>query len=217
MTYALIEIGDAKGTAAELKRDGRDLTRLAALIALDQMDGGGLKPEVVAAELTSGEARTRETAWWIAGRHPEWAPVVIGFLRERLGAAEKLTPADQNELVRHLAKFAGSKEIQRLLAERLIDSSAGGSVRRIILRVMARSNLKEAPEDWLDALTSVLNGNDAELQTEAVAAIRALRISPKQASRSRTTGSPQLCGRSAARTKGWRNCGSAPSPPCRAD
>jgi putative heme-binding domain-containing protein len=50
---------------------------------------------------------------------------------------------------------------------------------------MARSNLKEAPEDWMDALTSVLNGEDAELQTEAVAAVRALRISPKQVSRSR--------------------------------
>ncbi len=84
LTYALIEIGDAKGTAAGLKRGEKDLTRRAALIALDQMDGGGLTAETVAAELASEEARTRETAWWIAGRHPEWASAVTGFLRDRL-------------------------------------------------------------------------------------------------------------------------------------
>src|SRR5262249_20401964 len=179
LTYALIEIGDAEGTAAGLKRGEKDLIRLAALTALDQMNGGGLKAETVAAELASEEARTRETAWWIAGRHPEWASAVTGFLRDRLSVADKLSSGAQDELVQHLTRFAGSKTIQQLLAERLADSSAGRNVHRIALRAMARSNLKETPEDWITGLVDALSSGDADLHAEAITTVRALRLPRK--------------------------------------
>jgi putative membrane-bound dehydrogenase-like protein len=183
LTYALIEIDDAEGTAAGLKRGEKDLIRLAALTALDQMNGGKLKAETVTAELASEEARTRETAWWIAGRHPEWASAVTGFLRDRLSAADKLSSAAQDELVQHLTRFAGSKTIQQLLAERLADSSAGRNAHRIVLRAMARSNLKEAPEDWITSLVDALSNGDADLHAEAVATVRALRIPRKHSAK----------------------------------
>ena len=44
MTYALIEIADPSSTAAGLQAASSRAKR-AALIALDQMDGGGLKPD----------------------------------------------------------------------------------------------------------------------------------------------------------------------------
>ncbi|HWG46730.1 MAG TPA: PVC-type heme-binding CxxCH protein [Gemmataceae bacterium] len=183
LTYALIEIGDATGTAVGLKRGEKNLTRRAALVALDQMDGGGLKPEIVAAELASEEARTRETAWWIAGRHSEWAVAVTGFLRDRLTAADRLMPAAQDELVRHLTRFAHSGPVQQLLAERLADPSASRNAHLIALRAMARANLKEVPETWLTGLMNALSGNNSDLLAEAIATARAVRIAPKHAAK----------------------------------
>ena len=103
-------------------------TRRAALIALDQMNGGGLDPAQVAALLTAGDTDLKETASWIIGRHPEWAGALAGFFRDRL-IKGKLTAADQAELERQLARFAAAPAIQSLLAERLADASAPTPVR----------------------------------------------------------------------------------------
>ncbi|HZY88356.1 MAG TPA: PVC-type heme-binding CxxCH protein, partial [Gemmataceae bacterium] len=93
LTYALIELADREVTAAGL-HDKNPLMRRAALVALDQMDGGSLDAKAVAAELNSREAVLKETAWWVVGRHPEWGGALAGFLRDRL-AAKELTPAER--------------------------------------------------------------------------------------------------------------------------
>src|SRR5262249_30415082 len=85
LTFALIEIADREGTAAGLASKNIRIRR-AALTALDQMEGGGLRPETVAAELTSSDPLLKETAAWIAGRHPDWGGALAGFLRDRLSA-----------------------------------------------------------------------------------------------------------------------------------
>ena len=54
LTYALIEIGDPKGTEAGLSSKN-PRTIKAAMVALDQMDGGGLDPKFVAGLLASAE------------------------------------------------------------------------------------------------------------------------------------------------------------------
>jgi putative membrane-bound dehydrogenase-like protein len=173
--FALIEIADAKVTITALQ-SRNPLVRCAALTVLDQMDGGNLDAKRVTTELTSDDPKLKETAWWIAGRHPEWAPVVTSFLRDRLSAADKLASASQEELVQHLTRFAASKDIQRLL----IESFACQNAQHIALRVMARANLKETPGDWIARLIAVLNGDNVDLQSESIAAVRHLRILPKQ-------------------------------------
>ncbi len=179
LTYALIEIADAKATAAGLRSDSA-LVRRAALVALDQMDGGGLKAETVTAAFASMDARLKESAWWIAGRHPDWASAVTSFLRKRLSTAHDLTSAARDELVQHLTRFVRAASMQKLLAERLNDSASGEDERRIVLRVLARANLKEAPSNWITSLAGVLNGDNVDLQMEAIAAIRGLRLPPKR-------------------------------------
>ncbi len=54
LTYALIEIGDPRGAAEGLRNAG-SRTRRAALVALDQMNGGGLDPVQAAALLTASD------------------------------------------------------------------------------------------------------------------------------------------------------------------
>ena len=84
-------------------------------MALDQMDGGGLKPEAVAPLLAAPDPALRETATWIAGRHAEWGDALAGPLRERL--ASRSLPPEQSAALEHLlAQLATAAPIQELLA-----------------------------------------------------------------------------------------------------
>jgi putative membrane-bound dehydrogenase-like protein len=177
LTFALIEIADREGTKAGL-HSGNVLIRRAALTALDQMTDGGLQVSTVAAEMASPDARLKETASWIAGRHPEWGGALAGFLRDRL-ATKNLTPTERDELGRQLARFAKAAPVQELLAEQLRDPAAGREARQIVLKAMALSTFKETPEAWIAALTKSLAGDDSELLRDVVAAARTIRV-PKQ-------------------------------------
>src|SRR5205823_3166462 len=77
LIYALIEIGDALGTAKGLEA-GSSSERCVALIALDQMDNGGLKPETVVPLLASEDADLKKAAHWVAGHHPDWGGALAG-------------------------------------------------------------------------------------------------------------------------------------------
>ena len=83
LTYALIEISDPNGTEAGLSSENPRTLR-AALVALDQMDGGTLAPKFVAGLLARPEPGLKETAAWIIGRHRDWAVALTDVLDERL-------------------------------------------------------------------------------------------------------------------------------------
>lgn len=172
LIFALIEIADARQT-----RQGLDVVspsaRRVALIALDQMPGGGLEPQTVAELLGSNEPVIKETAAWIVGRHPEWGDALAGYLRGRL-AAKDLGEADASELEGQLARFAKSAAVQELIATALGDANLPLQSRRTALRAIARSALKEPPAAWTSALTKLLGTDDADLVEPAVNAARAL-------------------------------------------
>jgi putative membrane-bound dehydrogenase-like protein len=172
LTFALIELADREGTAVGLK-SANPRARRAALVAIDQMGGGKLGVEAVAAELDARDPALKETAAWIAGRHPEWGEALAGYLRGRLVAHG---PAEREELAGQLSRFAKSAGVQAMLAEKAADAKAPRDVRVLALRAMARAGLKEAPDAWAAALTQALTGGDAEVMREAVATVRALPV-----------------------------------------
>ncbi|AGA31097.1 PVC-type heme-binding CxxCH protein [Singulisphaera acidiphila] len=173
LTYALIEIADPSGTAAGLQSQNVR-TRRAALVALDQMEAGGLKAEDIAPGLASTDPLVRETASWIAGRHPEWAGTLVGSFRQRLYEKGKV-PAEGDELSGQLARLAHSTPIQELLAEPLRDAAASPETKRIALRAMAESGLRDAFSAWESGLIEVLSGDDLALTRQAIATSRALQ------------------------------------------
>jgi putative heme-binding domain-containing protein len=183
LTYALIEIGEPEATRAGLL-SVNTRTKRAALVALDQMDGGGLDPKLVAGLLASAEPVLNDTAVWIVGRHRDWAPALAGVLGERLSRAD-LSPADRIELERQLGRFADAAPIQSLLARQLSDASAPLSARRSSLQAMAWSNLKpdSVPAQWVNAIARVLSSDPhtAELVSPAVATLRALPLTSDKA------------------------------------
>jgi putative heme-binding domain-containing protein len=149
------------------------------MVALDQMDGGGLDAKSVAGLLASDEPILKAAASWIVGRHPEWAGELAGVLGERLARAD-LPAADRAELERQLGRFAEAAPIQRLLADRLVAPSASPTERLSCLAAMGQSGLKrgKVPSEWVAALTSALGADDAGSMAAAVAAVRGLPIAP---------------------------------------
>ena len=182
-TYALIEIDDPKTTEAGLASKN-DRTIKAAMVALDQMDEGGLDPKFVAGLLASTDRGKKETASWIIGRHPGWAGALAGVLGERLGRID-LAPAERTDLEHQLGRFAEAAPIQQLLAAPLRDAFAVSAARRSSLQAMAWSNLKAetVPTAWVVAVAGVLEGDPAtsELVAPAVATLRALPLTREKA------------------------------------
>ena len=191
--YALIEIGDAEqvrqfiapnsfGKAQEV------FAHPLALIALDQMPNGGLKPEELAIWLTSSDPMFSETAAWIISRHADWGEALAGYLRDRLDSG-KLTDAEQKTLGQQLAQFAKASSVQELLAATVRGGGvsppsptspkptrdASATARLTALRAMQDSKLKELPRSWSAALLSVLaEDREFELINLAVKTVRAI-------------------------------------------
>jgi putative membrane-bound dehydrogenase-like protein len=161
LTYALIEIADAKGTAAGLQAKSI-YTQRAALIALDQMDNGGLQADTIIRYLDSKESLLKDTAYWIVSHHPEWGEQLAKYFRN--------APADPQ----HLAALAKHVAIQDLIADLLPTDRC-----EVALRAMAKSGLKAAPEKWVNGLISVLREN--RCLKEAISACRSLNFAKEQA------------------------------------
>jgi putative membrane-bound dehydrogenase-like protein len=170
LTYALIEIASPAATTAGLHATS-PTTRRAALVALDQMDGGGLKPDAVLSLLDSGDPVLKDTSWWIAGNHAEWGGAVADYLRTRLGAA-----GQREELQQRLVQFGESPAIQALLPS-ILERAAGRDERLVALRAMARTRAKELPPIWIAPLTSLLTSGDVDVARAAVTVARAAPVS----------------------------------------
>jgi putative membrane-bound dehydrogenase-like protein len=168
-TYALIEIADRDGTAAGLRNDNPRIRR-AAMIALEQMEGGKLDAKTVTLEWSGADPLMKETAAWIVSRHPEWGTELAQYLRGRLHARD-LTAAEQEELASQLGRFAAAPSIQEVLAQSL-EEGVEPEACRLGLRAIARSGLKTYPNSWIVGLTQVLGRSHSELRSEAVNAAR---------------------------------------------
>ena len=183
ITYALIEIGDPAGTAPGLSSKNPRTTR-AAMVALDQMDGGKLDAKFVAGLLASTDPALRESASWIVGRHRDWADALAGVLGDRLDQQD-LSATERADLERQLGGFSQTLPIQQLLAERLRKTSALPAARRSSLQAMAWSNFKakDLPASWVTVLATVFDGDPANttLLAPAITAIRALPIASNNA------------------------------------
>jgi len=177
LTYALIEIGDAKKLAAGLDSQNPRIRR-GVLTAMDQIKDGGLNAEVISKNLDSSDLALKEAAWWIAGRHPEWGEALAGFFRDRMGAKD-ISLKDKEELIHRMARFAAAAPVQEMLAERLQNSAETPATRRLVLRAMAEAKAKKIPDSWLAAWSSILASEDQDLIAEAVQTIRAL-ANPKE-------------------------------------
>ncbi|MDO8544813.1 MAG: HEAT repeat domain-containing protein [Opitutaceae bacterium] len=171
LIYALIEIGRPDELHAQLANATVRVAR-AAMVALDQMEGGGLKPEHVLRWLDSSTAMLKQTATWIVGNHSEWGGALTSYYRERLPKAAG--DPERAELQATLAQLAKSPAIQDLLASVAADAKTAPEPRLLALRAMATSGLKATPARWLTDLPALLASGDGTIMRQAVATVKVL-------------------------------------------
>ncbi len=122
VTYALIEIADPESTAAGLTSPSLR-TQRAALLALDQMPGGGLQAATVVALLESPDPQMRDTAWRIAARHQDWGEALAGYFQQRVAKVGQ-SAEELEQLQQKLAQFAANPAIQQQLGGMLAPATS---------------------------------------------------------------------------------------------
>ena len=167
--YALIEIADPAGTAKGMVSENPHVQR-AALIALDQMPGGGLKPDQVLVRLESAEPVLQETANWLVSRHPEWGGELAGWFAKQLAKVEDVNSAKELQML--LVRHAGHPAIRDLLATSAVQESLPYDARYLSLRVMALAKPAELPTVWGDALAQLVENENIPLARNAVEVTR---------------------------------------------
>jgi putative heme-binding domain-containing protein len=172
LIYALIEIGDPAATRLGLASENAAI-RHAALIALDQMPGGGSDPKAVFALLASPDPWLKQAAAWIIGRHPDWGDALADLLRARMSTAGD-SESRWAEIEPYLAQFSGSAAVQTLLAKTLADPRAPRVAQIAVLKAMRGAHPKWLPTAWSDALLGVLKRKDLSLAGDVVSVFRAI-------------------------------------------
>lgn len=178
LTYALIEIGDAAETAKGLNHESPRVRR-AVLAALESISKKDLDPKAVLNQLDGNDAALKETAWWIAGKHPEWGEHLVGFFRERLKKFDKLTSPEQDELVAHFVPLLKSEAIRTVVGDALAGMTDTNAARPI-LRGLARSGLKAFPAEFTEGVLLALYSRNPDAVKDAIAVLRSVPISTKQ-------------------------------------
>jgi putative membrane-bound dehydrogenase-like protein len=178
VTYALIEINHPESTASGLQAPA-SRSRRAALIALDQMDRRTLQAASVVPLLDSSDVVSKETAWWVAGHHPDWGNALAEFFASHLARANAV---EYDELQQQLVQFGENAAIQRLIGEMV--SRASRKPERLaalgVMSTVARTRVKTFPPAWIAPLETVFGTNDNDALAAAVAVARSIPV-PKDA------------------------------------
>jgi len=174
VVYALIRIGDRAGCLAGLT-DPSPAVRHGALVALDQMDGGDLKPQQVAHHLDPSNPALQQAALRIISARPAWAGEVLEFVSREL-ARESLDEGRHQELKGVLVAFSGQAAIQDLMARTLRQENAPAGARRVVLEAMAQSRPAKVPAVWVAEMRWSLDHPDERVARQAVATIRAAGV-----------------------------------------
>ena len=175
ITYALIEINDPSATSASANQARNPRSRRAALIALDQMDRRTLDADAVVPLLDSPDPLLTETAWWIAGHHPEWGNALAAYFEAHLSDSST-TAAGRELLQQKVIQFGDNPAIQSLLAtlaERATTTKEHASALQT-MAVTARTRLKTLPDSWMAPLEHALQSRDTEVVNHAISVIRAI-------------------------------------------
>jgi putative membrane-bound dehydrogenase-like protein len=174
LIFALISIADRDAVLPGLQ-DPSPVIRRAALIALDQMEGGKLTRELVTPLLNTDDPALQRTALGIIMTRPGWAKETVGLLRGWL-AEKELDSTRQESLRGALLAFCKDQAVQDLVTETLRKQQTPPKVRLLLLETMARAPLDKLPATWVRELGRALHDRDERIVQQTVAALRATGV-----------------------------------------
>lgn len=175
LIFALIQINDNAGTSRGLS-DTDSAVRRGALIALDQMDDGDLKPEVVMPFLEPADPAAQKTALWVIANHPQWARQMLGFFAQWLDRFDEL---QGDALKQQLLAFSEDPAIQEFIAQRLHYVATPIAARLVLLDTIAQAPLNKLPANWGAELAASLGDHDERVVRQTVATLRSVSLRQK--------------------------------------
>jgi putative membrane-bound dehydrogenase-like protein len=168
LIYAAMELNNPDELRRFISSDN-DRIRRAALIALDQMEGGDhLLPVGIQPLLTSSNELLNDAAWWLAEQHPDWGDVVVEAIRAELSRPQR----DERLLERlgdRLRRFGSSAAVQQAMADALKRPMVDDSLRLTVLNAMAVSRQKPLPVSWAESLHDGLSGSSGVIRAALTA------------------------------------------------
>lgn len=172
VVHALITLKTTEPLVKALSNPSAQI-RIAALTALDQMDGAPLKKSDLAPVLASKDPELRSTGVWIASHHPEWTDIVVSFLEKSLGDAKL---SDARAISDLMLTFMKESAVQNFVAKQLGSPVATSDRKLLMLNVISRSSLKELPGSWVSEIGKQLRSDDAEVRSQILSLIESRRI-----------------------------------------
>jgi putative heme-binding domain-containing protein len=172
---AFIEIDDRTAALPALT-DASPLVRRVGLIALDQMDHGGLDRDLVAPLLDTDDPDLQQAALAVISRHEGWSDQIRVLIDQWLTEAD-LQPNQEQALTGALLSLSANAGIQDLIARAATHQRTTLNNRRLLLRVIGRARIDQLPAIWLSAVTTVLGGTDTALLHEAISVVRSRNLS----------------------------------------
>ena len=169
LVSGLIDFGDHNTELYLADDDPR--VRRAALIALDQMDGGNLTQQQVIPLLDTSNAELQETVLAVISRREGWAADTVDLLREWISASE-LSDQRATILRSFLAAQAGDGVIQELIADSLQDAGIADDTRVVLLEIAGRAAVEEFPDAWIGMLQTTFADESLDIRIQTVRAIR---------------------------------------------
>lgn len=179
--FALIQLEDRPALVAGLKA-GDPHIRRGCLIALSEASDRKVEPPWVVAALDDPDAAVRQGGRWVAARHPDLAPSLMGYFQKEL-ARTNLDETQRADLASLLDAAARDPAFQALLAERVVDPRVPREQRLLLLETVARCPLDLLPIAWSDAIGQCLADRDLAIVRQAVATYRAAPKPPPPALR----------------------------------
>jgi putative membrane-bound dehydrogenase-like protein len=176
LIYALIEIGAIEDTRIGIPNSDSQTQRV-QLIALDQMQGGGVDAKSVIGLLDSKSEKLVETAWWLIERHEEWVTDITGWFKHQL--ANETAVVSSSSFPARLALFANNNRIQSLMAAALREGSNPTKL-AILKAIQTRIGITPS-KPLLKELTLLLETKSSDVLAETVTTARsvATKLTPE--------------------------------------
>lgn len=172
--YALIRLKNTVPLISALTHSSPNV-RKSALISLDQMDGSPLRKENLVPFLASKDLNLRNTGIWVASHHPDWADIVIDFLKNSLSTAD-LSKTDAAAVSDLMITFSNNKQLQEFVALQLGNTATPAARKVLLIDVIAHSSVKEIPGVWVQQLGKLLQTGSAEIRSQILGLIESRGI-----------------------------------------
>jgi len=171
---AIERCGGLETLARELEwPDAHPRVQRAALVLLEVRAPDRLARGAVATRLASSDPALRRAASGIIARRADWIDEALGALRSLLARPE--LSAGDGRILEDLVHAFGSRpgETAELVARAIAgEEQATFAMRQVLLGAIGRLGKTEMPPAWIEALRRLLRDGPAELQLDAVLALR---------------------------------------------